>query len=200
MPQPLVITGSGRSYQPRPGWSRPRPLWMHTLIALLAVAVLGGACYAAVPLGNGQRHWNPFSNLASIVDYAPTPTPTPTPRPIPTQRPVLAYHPTPKPVSTYVYIPAPPNPGSNAVVAEIEAVFGPYSSSALAVARCESGYDPNAHNPSGAEGVFQIMYPGTWDTTPYASQSPYNYVANINAAYYIFVRDGYSWREWQCQP
>jgi hypothetical protein len=189
--QPLVIKGSGHRYRLRPAQSHPRPLWMHMAVTLLAIAVLGGACYAAAPLSNGQHHWDPFSNLASIVDYAPTPTPTPTPRP------VFVYHPV---QSSYVYNPPPPNPGSNAVVADIEAVFGPYATSALAVARCESGYNPYAYNPSGASGVFQIMYPSTWDTTPYASESPFNYDANIHAAYYIFVRDGYSWREWQCQP
>lgn len=166
---------------------------MHTVVALVAVAILGGACYAVSPLGNGQHHWDAFSSLASIIDYAPTPTPTPTPRPTAT--------PLPAPTQP----PLPPNPGGNVVVADIEAVFGPYSWSALAIARCESGYYPYAYNPtpvgwSHAEGVFQILYPSTWDTTPYSGYSPYNYDANIHAAYDIFVRDGYSWREWQCQP
>jgi hypothetical protein len=85
------------------------------------------------------------------------------------------------------------------------AVFGSYSQGALAISKCESGYDPNAWNSypilnSHASGVFQILYPSTWNTTSYASQSPFNADANIHAAYQIFKRDGYSWREWQCKP
>jgi hypothetical protein len=97
------------------------------------------------------------------------------------------------------------NPGQQAVVNEIRAVFGPYSAGALNIARCESGFNPSAHNrtPVGgahAAGVFQILDTSTWRTTSYAGQSPYNAYANIHAAYQIFQRDGYSWREWQCRP
>jgi len=96
-------------------------------------------------------------------------------------------------------------PQDASVAGMINQVFGPYSGSAMRVAQCESGLNPNATNPqpvgnSHAEGVFQILYPSTWSTTPYAGSSPYNAWANINAAHSIFVRDGYSWREWQCQP
>lgn len=94
---------------------------------------------------------------------------------------------------------------SNSVTGYIEQTFGLYSSQALAIAECESGYAPDAYNPqaiigSHAEGVFQILYPSTWLTTSYARQSPMDYRANIQAAYEIFQRDGYSWREWACQP
>ena len=47
--------------------------------------------------------------------------------------------------------------------------------------------------------TYIIMYPSTWSSTPYFGYSPFNAWANINAAHAIFVRDGYSWREWQCQ-
>ncbi len=63
-----------------------------------------------------------------------------------------------------------------------------------------NAYNGYAIGGSHAEGVFQILYPSTWSGTSYAAQSPYNYVANIHAAYQIFSRDGYSWREWACQP
>ena len=67
----------------------------------------------------------------------------------------------------------------------------------------ESGLNPGAYNPtsiggSHAAGVFQILYPSTWAGTPEAGSSPYNAWANIEAAHAIFVRDGYSWREWTC--
>jgi len=92
-----------------------------------------------------------------------------------------------------------------AVANEIYAVFGPYGSQAIRVAECESGLNPNAWNPtpvgnSHAAGVFQILQWSTWDSTSYRGYSPYNADANIRAAHEIFVRDGYSWREWACQP
>jgi hypothetical protein len=94
-----------------------------------------------------------------------------------------------------------PNVASVDVNGLINKIFGPYAASAKNVAMCESGMNPNAKNPSSdASGVFQILYPSTWDTTSQASQSPYNAQANVTAAHDIFVRDGYSWREWSCQP
>jgi hypothetical protein len=113
--------------------------------------------------------------------------------------------PAPRPVVRPAPPAPPPTASQQAVIAEIQAVFGGYAASALAIARCESGYNASAVNPvvvlgSHAEGVFQILYPSTWNTTSYAGQSPFNYDANIHAAYQIFARDGFSWREWQCQP
>lgn len=95
------------------------------------------------------------------------------------------------------------NTGS--VEAQIRQVFGPHANAAINVARCESGLNPGARNSysiggSNAAGVFQILYPSTWYGTSQAGASPYNSYANIVAAHEIFVRDGYSWREWQCQP
>jgi hypothetical protein len=95
---------------------------------------------------------------------------------------------------------APSNPGAQGVINEIYSVFGSYGWQAVNVARCESGFNPNAVNPSSdAEGVFQFLA-GTWAGTPYAGYSRQNAWANINAAHYVFVRDGYTWREWTCQP
>ena len=96
------------------------------------------------------------------------------------------------------------NPGQQAVINEIRAVFGGYSAQALTIARCESGFNPSARNSTSvggahAAGVFQILDSSTWRSTSYANQSPYNASANIHAAYQIFQRDGYSWREWQCR-
>lgn len=78
--------------------------------------------------------------------------------------------------------------------------FGSYAPGAINVARCESGLNPAAYNPySGASGLFQIIA-GTWAGTSQARYSPFNAQANIAAAHEIFVRDGYSWREWTCLP
>ncbi len=114
------------------------------------------------------------------------------------------HHSTPAKASSSVSYAGAANPGQQAVINEIRAVFGPYSGQALAIARCESGFNPSAHNstPVGgahAAGVFQILDTSTWRTTSYAGQSPYNAYANIHAAYQIFQRDGYSWREWACR-
>jgi SLT domain-containing protein len=82
----------------------------------------------------------------------------------------------------------------------IRSVFGAYAGQALRVASCESGYAPNAYNrSSGASGVFQFLA-STWRTTSYAGYSRFNAWANIHAAHQVFVRDGYSWREWSCKP
>jgi len=91
------------------------------------------------------------------------------------------------------------------VQAIINQVFGPYGPAAIRVATCESGLNPNAYNPvsvagSHAEGLFQILVPSTWRTTSQANRSPYDAWANTLAAHEIFVRDGYSWREWGCKP
>ncbi|WP_040441873.1 LysM peptidoglycan-binding domain-containing protein [Ktedonobacter racemifer] len=100
---------------------------------------------------------------------------------------------------------APVQTASTSIDGMIDQVFGAYAPGAKHVAMCESSMNPNATNPyaiggSHAAGLFQILYPSTWNTTSQASQSPYNAQANIKAAYEIFQRDGYSWREWVCQP
>jgi len=99
----------------------------------------------------------------------------------------------------------PQAPQGGSVASMIDQVFGPYAAAAMNVAMCESGLNPGATNPisiagSHAAGVFQILYPSTWDGTSEAASSPYDAWSNIVAAYEIFARDGYSWREWTCQP
>jgi hypothetical protein len=169
----------------------PRSFYAQFFASMGTAMVLFSALTLASPLGHSAAFASSFQSYANAVRWVPTPTPTPKPKP------------TPVPV---VYAPpAGANPGQQAVINEIVAVFGSYAQGALNVARCESGYDPNAYNGyaiggSHAEGVFQILYPSTWSGTTYAAQSPYNYVANIQAAHQIFSRDGYSWREWACQP
>ena len=127
---------------------------------------------------------NPPQQVQQPKQAAPVVVPTNVPYTPPTV--------TPAPVTA-----APATGGS--VPAIINQVFGAYAPAAMNVARCESGLNPGAYNPSGASGLFQIM-PGTWAGTSQAGSSPYNAYANAVAAHEIFVRDGYSWREWTCQP
>jgi hypothetical protein len=80
----------------------------------------------------------------------------------------------------------------------ITQIFGADASKALRVATCESTLNPYAVNRSSdAEGVFQFLA-STWRGTPYAGYSRFNAWANISAAHWVYVRDGHSWREWQC--
>jgi len=68
---------------------------------------------------------------------------------------------------------------------------------AFNVAWCESRYHPTSVNSSsGASGLFQFL-PSTWAFTPQHSLSPFDPVANSNAAAWLYSRDGPS--QWECQ-
>ncbi len=83
----------------------------------------------------------------------------------------------------------------------IEDAFNPLGQAAVVwamrVAWCESRYHPNSINTeSGASGLFQFM-PSTWSGTPWASQSPFDPVANAQAAAWLYNRYGPG--RWTCQ-
>ena len=64
------------------------------------------------------------------------------------------------------------------------------------IAFCESTYNPYSVNrTSAASGLFQFL-PSTWAGTPYASQSPFDPVANSTAAAWLYQR--YGPRQWEC--
>lgn len=68
---------------------------------------------------------------------------------------------------------------------------------ALAVAWCESRYDPAAYNPSGASGLFQIIpYWHSWRLGP--GESLFDPAVNVRVAYELYAEQG--WRPWVCQP
>jgi hypothetical protein len=68
---------------------------------------------------------------------------------------------------------------------------------AMNVAYCESRYHPNSVNTSsGASGLFQFL-PSTWSGTPWAAQSPFDPVANAQAAAWLYARYGPG--RWVCQ-
>lgn len=85
----------------------------------------------------------------------------------------------------------------------IASQFGSYAPQAMKIANCESGMNPNAVNTqavggSYATGLFQILYPSTWNTTSFASGNPKDAWTNTQAAAQIFHRDGNNWHEWAC--
>jgi len=67
---------------------------------------------------------------------------------------------------------------------------------AINVAYCESRYHPNSVNTdSGASGLFQFL-PSTWSGTPWAHQSPFDPVANAQAAAWLYSHYGPG--RWAC--
>jgi hypothetical protein len=187
-PLPVVISGTRKEPAQRAiGWksffggrrSRTARVMLWTVAAVAAFVFLIGA----TPLGQSSPLGGTFQAYAQSVSWVAPPTATPKPK-----------------------VPAPGvNPGQQAIIDKITAVFGSYAPGAINIARCESGFDPNSRNViaiggSHASGVFQILYPSTWNGTSYASYSPFDADANIHAAYEIFRRDGYSWQEWACKP
>jgi hypothetical protein len=68
---------------------------------------------------------------------------------------------------------------------------------AMRIAWCESRYHPNSVNSdSQASGLFQFL-PSTWSGTPWANQSPFDPVANANAAAWLYNRYGPG--RWECK-
>lgn len=190
----LLIRGARKpsaSYMPVvPRRSGQRSVVTQFVVAMVTVMSLMAVLTLASPLSTSAAFATTFQTYAGAVPWIPTPTPTPIP--------------TPTLVPVYAGPATGVNPGQQVIINEINAVFGSFAPGALNIARCESGYDPNARNPfavgdSHAEGVFQILFPSTWSGTSYVNASPYDYHANIRAAYEIFHRDGNSWREWECK-
>jgi regulator of protease activity HflC (stomatin/prohibitin superfamily) len=92
----------------------------------------------------------------------------------------------------------PPPPYIAKIINDAFSPLGPAAVQwAINVAYCESRYHPNSVNSdSGASGLFQFM-PGTWGGTPWASQSPFDPVANAQAAAWLYSH--YGPRRWTCQ-
>lgn len=170
-------------------WRWRRPTLIHWMGLFVLLVMSCGFLFGAPVLKTGEQQQTLTFKTGAGSVLMPTPTPT-TPPPTAT--------PAPRPTQ-------PPSSGGGSVIGIIQAVFGSYSNAAITVARCESSLNPSAINPtsiggSHAEGLFQILYPSTWGSTSQAGNSPYDAQSNTLAAYEIFQRDGYSWREWSCQP
>jgi hypothetical protein len=92
---------------------------------------------------------------------------------------------------------APPPPYIAKIISD---AFSPLGTRALQwainVAYCESRYHPNSVNSdSGASGLFQFM-PSTWAGSPWASKSPFDPVANAQAAAWLYSTYGPG--RWSC--
>jgi hypothetical protein len=90
--------------------------------------------------------------------------------------------------------------GSGTIQDIIRQAFAPYGQTAvdwgLRVAKCESGYNPNAYNPAGPYyGLFQFLM-STFRATPYGSGDIYDPVANSKAAAWKYANGGAS--AWGC--
>ena len=136
------------------------------------------------------------ARLAALKAATPTPTAAQaaTPAPAPARTPAPAPAPAPAP-------PPPPSAGGGSIQQIILDAFAPLGAGAqqwaLRVAKCESGYNPNAVNRgSGASGLFQFM-PSTWRSMPQGGQSVFNPVANAQAAAVLYQRSGPN--QWSCK-
>jgi len=159
---------------------------------LVVLLVLRTHPLAQVAAATTDAHVSPIITALAIPTVVqPTPAPAPSKAPPPVVKPA----PAPAPIAA----PAPPPPPSaQGVVGIIEAAFASQGSAAvtwaLRVARCESGYNPNATNPSsGAAGLFQFE-PATWAHTPWAADSVYSPEPNALAAAWLYNQDhGAAW-------
>jgi hypothetical protein len=138
------------------------------------------------------------ARLAALKAATPTPAAapaaTPAPVPAPARTPAPAPAPAPAP-------PPPPSAGGGSIQQIILDAFAPLGAGAqqwaLRVAKCESGYNPNAVNRgSGASGLFQFL-PSTWASMPQHTQSVFNPVANAQAAAVLYQRSGPN--QWSCK-
>jgi hypothetical protein len=138
------------------------------------------------------------ARLAALKAATPTPAAaqaaTPAPAPARTPAPAPAPAPAPPP-------PPPPSAGGGSIQQIILDAFAPLGAGAqqwaLRVAKCESGYNPNAVNrSSGASGLFQFL-PSTWASMPQHNQSVFNPVANAQAAAVLYQRSGPN--QWSCK-
>jgi peptidoglycan hydrolase CwlO-like protein len=123
---------------------------------------------------------------------AATPAPPAAPAPTPAHTPAPAPPPPPPPA------PAPAAGSIQQIILNAFAPLGPGAQQwALRVAKCESGYNPNAVNrSSGASGLFQFM-PATWASLPQHNQSVFDPVANAQAAAVLYQRSGPN--QWSCK-
>jgi hypothetical protein len=96
----------------------------------------------------------------------------------------------------------PGNPSAcEAMIRSVASRYGVDPSSAVSVARCESGLNPSASNGGSYLGLFQQSaryWPGRASAYGYGGASAYNGRANASVSMGM-VRDG-GWGPWECSP
>lgn len=68
---------------------------------------------------------------------------------------------------------------------------------ALRTAQCESGLNPYAVGFGVHRGLFQHLYPSTWNTTPYRRHDPFRARYSALAAMWMWSKGRRG--EWQCR-
>ncbi len=150
---------------------------MHTLTILgtsllLAVFVPAGRGGGAI----GQPPGPPAQAWQDALSPAWTPTPD-------------SPAPTPTPYSATSSVTVPPRGSIEALICD----WAWPCSEALAVAWCESRYDPAAENPSGAKGLWQFMPVHNWRLGP--GETFYDPVVATRIAYEVWSEQG--WTPWR---
>jgi hypothetical protein len=96
----------------------------------------------------------------------------------------------------------PGNPSAcEAMIRSVAGRYGVDPSSAVSVARCESGLNPSASNGGSYLGLFQQSaryWPGRASAYGYGGASAFNGRANASVSMGM-VRDG-GWGAWECRP
>jgi hypothetical protein len=144
------------------------------------------------------------TTAAPAVEAAPVaPTTTATTAPPPTAPPpaarTAAQPPPPPPAPPP---PAPPPAPSSSAEGAIAHWFPDVYDEALAVARCESGLNPSAVSPGGANhGLFQInsVHRTSFEAVTGRPWSDV-YDADANAQFARHLYDDSGWDAWTCQP
>lgn len=198
------------------GLSMSTPARMHPTLSL--VAALSTAPSGAGPV---QPTVKSIAQPTSVPTAHPTAQPTAHPTTQPTAHPTA--QPTLQPTAQPTGIPCgvtPPRDYQWAVtrmrtldtdhlLGLVEHYFGQWTCQAMAVIDCESHWNPTAWNTTywyggHASGVFQIIYPTTWQQTWVGQVHPtqqdaFNPALNIQAAWVLFSTT-HDWRLWACQP
>lgn len=87
----------------------------------------------------------------------------------------------------------------------IRAWFPDVEDEAVRVAECESSMNPDAVNPAGYHGLFQIGEHYHADAFQRVTGEPFRngvYSAYYNSQYarYLYEQSGYNWSQWGCKP
>ena len=175
---------------------------MRYLILALALLMIGGCSGDSGNPGVGGAGVSVPSIPGTmvyeeVVDVEPTPTPSPVATPTPV--PPLQLEPTPRlpdvqSVGSPDVLPQPEDNGD--IVSIIHEVFGVNAGAALAVAWCESTFDPNEVGDDGERGLFQI-HETHWFWMD--EDLLFDPLYNTQMAFEL-SRGGTYWSSWTCHP